>query len=214
MGQYSWSPDGTKVAFSSDSSLYVVNSDGSNLRCIKEDDKGDKRNISWSPDGSWLVYRDNGINVINVRTSSHKILSSRGGFPAWNPVNNKIAFYVSPLFQRFDDNQKLPNEIRILDFDSDHIEKVSIRNADIVSNMFQELVWSPNGKHLAFQMNKFRWFRKELSAIYTLDVKVKQFTKVIEGIHARDSSIKWSPDSSKLAVCLVPEFNTKIIEVT
>jgi Tol biopolymer transport system component len=213
MGQYSWSPDGTNIAFTSGSGLYLVNADGSNLRCIKQDDLGDKRHISWSPDGCWLVYKDQGIKTIHTSNSSHKIISSRGGFPSWNPVNNTIAFYVSPKFQHFDDKEKLPTEIRILNFDTDKLEAISIGNAEIQHNTIQSLVWSPNGKYLAFQMETFRLFRKSLPAIYTLNVKTKKFIKVIDGIQAGDSSIKWSPDSTKLAVCLVPDFHTKIIEL-
>ena len=67
---FSWSPDGTKMLFSSgyvgrrlrtdsygnDPTVYVVNADGSNLRAV-----GEGTHASWSPDGSRIAM----VNMSN-----------------------------------------------------------------------------------------------------------------------------------------------------
>jgi Tol biopolymer transport system component len=63
----SWSPDGTKIAFSSnrdgDMEIFVMNADGSNERQLTFDEVGDDRHASWTPDGQHLFY-DKFFNVI------------------------------------------------------------------------------------------------------------------------------------------------------
>lgn len=46
-----WSPDGTRVIFDCNKGLYIVNSDGSNLKLIA--DGGDAK---WSPDGTLIAF--------------------------------------------------------------------------------------------------------------------------------------------------------------
>jgi len=60
-----WSPDGMKIAFSSDGVIYVMNADGSNLQgpltTPGEDQYDDEP--AWSPDGSKIAFiRDMGFN--------------------------------------------------------------------------------------------------------------------------------------------------------
>ncbi|MDQ3883492.1 MAG: hypothetical protein M3243_05505, partial [Thermoproteota archaeon] len=56
----SWSPDGEKIAFSSDRDngnfdVYVMNADGSGLTRLT-DDPADDFNPSWSPDGEKIAF--------------------------------------------------------------------------------------------------------------------------------------------------------------
>ncbi|MEW5960515.1 MAG: hypothetical protein AB1801_22550, partial [Chloroflexota bacterium] len=48
-----WSPDGTKVAYSSNGILYVMNADGSNRhQLLSSAPAGSQHSPDWSPDGS------------------------------------------------------------------------------------------------------------------------------------------------------------------
>jgi len=58
-GEPVWSPDGSRIAFSSsrseDRDIFVMNADGSELMSLVRG-PGDQRRPSWSPDGSSIAY--------------------------------------------------------------------------------------------------------------------------------------------------------------
>ena len=92
--EFSWSPNGNKVAFGSQTGLYVCNSDGSSRARITTDNA---RDLSWSPDGNYIAYSlGNNIKRINSGGGGVITLVSNGYvniWPRWMP-NNKI-LYVS-----------------------------------------------------------------------------------------------------------------------
>lgn len=53
-----WSPDGRRIAFSSDSDIYVMNADGSEVRQLTDHEAVD-RTPAWSPDGSRIAFSSN-----------------------------------------------------------------------------------------------------------------------------------------------------------
>ena len=63
-----WSPDGKKIAFTSDRSgryeIWTIDADGTNLRQISFDSPGDATFPLWSPDGNRLLFQRNQQNVI------------------------------------------------------------------------------------------------------------------------------------------------------
>jgi Tol biopolymer transport system component len=98
----SWSPDGERIAFSSDrdgnSEIYVMNADdGSEQTRLTEESQfdGDPR---WSPDGERIAFDSNrgnqrGIFVMNADDGSEVTpLTDDGNGPAWSPNGEKIAF--------------------------------------------------------------------------------------------------------------------------
>lgn len=100
-----WSPDGTRIAFTSDRSghtdIYAMNADGSNVSRLT-DDRGFEGFFSWSPDGQKIVYisSENSLNdvgqliVMNV-DGSNKIALTWPGlyiFLGWSPNGQKIIY--------------------------------------------------------------------------------------------------------------------------
>lgn len=56
-----WSPNGTTVAFRAGrdenaGGIWLISSDGSNLRRLTDEEKFDDMYPAWSPDGKWLVF--------------------------------------------------------------------------------------------------------------------------------------------------------------
>lgn len=112
--QPAWSPDGKRLVFTSpcenrdakftDSTLYIVDADGSNLAPLLAEPGGDF-DAAWSPDGtriafaSWRTGRPS-IYSYNVATSEVTLLvESTGVFmesrnPVWSPLNNQILYVV------------------------------------------------------------------------------------------------------------------------
>ncbi|MFQ5710756.1 MAG: TolB family protein, partial [Candidatus Geothermarchaeales archaeon] len=103
-GQYpAWSPDGRRIAFSSDRmesvDIWVVDADWGNLRRLTRDRSTDSW-PTWSPDGSKIAFTShrsgnydiwvmdaNGKNKVQLTTDPAWDMD-----PAWSPDGKKIAF--------------------------------------------------------------------------------------------------------------------------
>lgn len=111
-----WSPDGTRIAFSSGrdglsgTELYVMNADGSNQTRLTNN-AVDDRYPTWSPDSQRIAFYRNGssttgINIINRDGTNEVNITNEGFMPAWSPDGTRFAFlrldpsmgYTSALF--------------------------------------------------------------------------------------------------------------------
>ncbi len=102
-----WSPDGSKITFTSNQDVYVMNANGSNPMNLTNNSAYEyDASPAWSPDGSKITFRrghtdhvsdddDYGIYVMNVDGSNPTHLTNNLGAeaePAWSPDGSKIAF--------------------------------------------------------------------------------------------------------------------------
>lgn len=101
-----WSPDGTKIAFSSyrdgnfNLDIYVMKADGSDQTRLTTH-PSDDRDPTWSPDGSKIAFtstRDNNHEIYGMNADGSNqvnLTNYRSGNdfqPAWSPDGAKIAF--------------------------------------------------------------------------------------------------------------------------
>jgi len=108
-GAYSWSPDGTHLAFLSghvggaititNLFLFVVNSDGTGIRRLARCGNCDTaQNLSWSPDSRRIVFATGGegsapnLIIVNAATGAERRLPASGVNPVWSPAGTRIAF--------------------------------------------------------------------------------------------------------------------------
>jgi serine/threonine protein kinase len=118
--QPAWSPDGSQIVFISpcrvrsefydaayyrDSSLYLINSDGTDLRPLTNI-PGSDFEPAWSPDGTRIAFtslRDGRREIYVLTVESRAVVrlttSSGGGLegssqPAWSPSGDRIAYTV------------------------------------------------------------------------------------------------------------------------
>lgn len=147
-----WSPDGKLIAFSASFEymrtlqIYTVEVDTGTIKQITTSPKN-KWGLSWSPDGKYLVYTEEGdptdlVMISSDGKDSKKITYTPGyeTFPTWSPVGDKIAYLYRD--ERFTKNSELwlmnplgKNRIQVTDF------PISINNT---------ITWSPDGRSIAF----------------------------------------------------------------
>ena len=154
----SWSPDGQRIAFSSDrdgnSEIYVMNADGSNQQNLTNS-PDDNFHPSWSPDGKRIAFsarRDGHFIGEDGITSEIYLMDADGRnqqkltenrtndeSPSWSPDGKRIAFSA-------DRKGDFTNyEIYVMDADGKNQQKLTENRGDDVSPS-----WSPDGKQITF----------------------------------------------------------------
>ena len=192
-----WSPDGNLIAFASNRDtgppynpynldIYLMNTDGSNVRRIVDDPEYDV-GPQWSPDGREILFvagRTGNFDVykMNADGTNQRNLTAdydqADGSPIWSLDGNNIAFS-----RRIEGKKQL----FIMDVDGTNLKRVTNNAAN------NELAsWSPDGAELVYQTDvDGNW------EIYTISVdgELAQLTDDA----ADDLAPDWSPDGNKIA---------------
>jgi TolB protein len=151
----SWSPDGKEIAFlslrgTSDSSIVVVNPDGSNLRRITDSSKTGAAflPIVWSPDGRSIAFANgppepSNINLVTLSDATTRQLTHLSGFntqPVWSPTSDEIVFIRYAVIDGTNESQ-----LYLMHADGSRLQPIT-------SGEFQDgsPAWSPDGSQIAF----------------------------------------------------------------
>lgn len=218
------SPDGTKVAFYSDSGTAVVNTDGTGRRtltgCVGY-------NLSWAPDSSSVACEtdDEGIAVVQADGSgSHRILSGvEASAPSWSPDGTTIA-YIAPdgvwtMNPAGGDRRHLTSHpadyLTVPTWSPDSKSIVFVSNeasadrsdlyllkadgselARLATNIFEDHpAWSPNGSRIAYT-----GYRNKALVVYTIAPDGSGRSVAAAGAHGEVAfGPTWSPDGEQLA---------------
>ena len=202
-----WSPDGSKIAFSSVSDglrdIHVMNADGSGRRRVTHDEFQNEE-PTWSPDGNRIAYtswRDSDRQIIVVNVDGSALTQITDGpedydSPAWSPDGNRIAFVSGK-----DDGSN------IYVMNPDGTERDLLYEAP---GWISSTAWSPDGSRIGFDLDVLgQWpYNEELHVINTDGSGLERLTYR----RGRDSNPAWSPDGSKLVFMLDP-FGSQASEI-
>jgi Tol biopolymer transport system component len=189
--QPAWSPDGTKIAFTSVRTspypnVYVMNANGSNpvKLTINNLDVGN-HDPAWSPDGAKIVFvkdidSSSKLYVMNANGSNPVRLTTNTGVletePAWSPDGGKIAF-----------TGRVGNVIEIYLVNTDGSNQTSLTPNSLET---REPAWSPDGSKILF---------RKADHIYVMNRDGSQQTRLTSSFYDRAGA--WSPDGTKIAFC-------------
>ena len=193
----SWSPDGSRIAFSVTSyedphpkagnyDIYAANADGTDpVRLTRSQSD---RSPVWSPDGTRIAYMHDAstaqVWVMNADGSDAHRLTSGGDsiFPSWSPDGSQI------VFQSWEGSNA---NIYVMSEDGSNVRRLT---NDPSHEADPE--WSPDGRLIAF--TSVGGTRD--SGIYTMARDGTGVTELLPDPDPANLGFAWSPDGESLAV--------------
>lgn len=193
-----WSPDGTKIAFTSrrdggDPEIYIMNADGSNQRRFTTSPGTDEQ-PTWSPDGTriaWASDRNAGnLEIYSANLDGSGLLrhTVNGAFvdtePEYSPDGSLIAFRS---------NRNPNGDIFIVD--ANGAPEAGLRQITSDPASDTSPTWSPDGSRIAFTST--RSGNEDVWSVGSggLEQSPRQITNDPGG----DREPSWSPDGARIA---------------
>jgi Tol biopolymer transport system component len=184
-----WSPDHSRIAFTRDNAVWVMDARGDHLRRVT-DTYGAAP--TWSPDGRRIAWADySALKVANVRSGRvralplpHALAARR---PAWSPNGRWLAFAARRHFG-------LRSDMYAVRPDGSGLHRITrTRGAEA------EPEWSPSGRRIAFSYTTTPSDGVRGSDVFSVrpDGLARQIVRETAGA---DYSPAWSPDGRRLVV--------------
>jgi TolB protein len=193
---FSWSPDGSKIAFNSywagNDEIYVMNADGSTITRLTFEPGYDEF-PAWSPDGAHLAFSSNRqgsrqVYVMGADGSTVIRLTNLAlgcGNHIWSPDGTIIAF--DNFNSAFNDE-----EIYLVKPDGTGLKRLT-------NNGFFDSVkaWSPDSSKILFLSNRDWSGAVDRADVYVMNKDGTNPVRLTISGNIQDAS--WSPDGSKIA---------------
>ncbi|MBU0493198.1 MAG: hypothetical protein KKB13_15245 [Chloroflexi bacterium] len=153
-GSPSWSPDGTRLVFSSAPAsrggsrpeIYTMDTQGGNRVRLTDNSYADY-SPAWSPKGDRIAFevlQDNTYTICTMNPDGSDVVRLvEGGFPAWSPDGEKIAFCVGD-----------GETAEIFVWEQGHVTQLT-------SNRYYDVrpSWSPDGQQIIFVSERGEGFQ-------------------------------------------------------
>ena len=210
-----WSPDGGRVVFSLDSSLWVVDVDSGDRSLLLARVGGEVlEDPAWSPDGTRIAYtrawQDTAgrwvshIYSVNVDGTAQTQLSSsdvRDGRPGWSPDSERIVFQRLSGTGRDDNGRFVEADQYVVLMDADGSNRIALTEG---GQWEQSPAWSPDGTRIAYLSDNL---------VGIVDSDGTNPTGTPTGGAFWDGGVSWSPDGKRLAFARTEGDGSSIVVV-
>jgi Tol biopolymer transport system component/TolA-binding protein len=178
---FSWSPDGSKIALTQDNDIWVVPLTGGKPNRITNTPEKESW-IRWSPDGKMISFYTHSksirtLNVISASGGNSSIVLNDCRFTAWSPDSKEFAVYSG-------------GNISIISLDGKTIKQIFNQNDLNLDNMSAP-EWSPDGNNLAFIGYKSK---ENESRLFMIPSGGGKITELAPDDGSEKSTVYWSPD--------------------
>lgn len=202
-GAPSWSPDGTKLAFTGFEwgpqiiiwDIWIVGVDGSELTNLTRSSETSVLSPSWSPDGSQIVFVDThwDLWVIDVDGSDRKRITSdvaHQSSPAWAPDGSLIAYCSLPVTGGLMGS----NDIWVIEPDGTDPTRLTDRGDSCLP------AWAPDSSQIAFTAFVFAQDASgDHSDIWVMQRDGSGQRNLTNDPARFDRAPAWSPDGTTIA---------------
>jgi len=219
-----FSPDGSKIAFTSDraggDNIWIMDADGSNKTQVTKESFRLLNNPTWSPDGNFIAARKHfttsrslgtgeiwmyhikggsGVKLVKKPSEAHQ---KELGEPMFSPDGQSIYYTqnttAGPIFEYAQDSNTQIFQIRKYDMETGEISTAAGGAGGAVRP-----TPSPDGKHLAFIKRE-----RAKSKLFIKDLESGEERMVFDGldqdmqetwaVHGLYPNMDWGPDSETL----------------
>lgn len=204
-----WSPDGTRIALSSDVSknyeIYVLDV-STGQSDVLTNNNWDDLYPAWSPDGKKIAFTTNhdsnwDIYVMDANGKNPKRLTSDPAYegnPVWSPDGTRIAYV---------EGRDAKRDIMVMDADGSNVQPLTT----LATSADYSPAWSPDGNQIAFVSNRSGnadIFVVDATCIGNSDTCDQQAVNLTSDNQGDDVDPAWRPDGEQLVFASVRDSAT------